>query len=54
MGDLWARAAERKNSPSIDFSQAYDASKVKGRSALITGGSTGIGGGFVSALAEAG
>ena len=54
MAQIWARAAERTNSPKVDFSQSYDTSKLKGRSALITGGATGIGGGFVAGLAEAG
>jgi len=54
MANLWAAASRQPNSPPVDFSESYDVAALKGRSALITGGATGIGGGIVSGLAEAG
>jgi len=38
----------------IDFSEKYDTSDLKGRSAVVTGASTGMGRAFSVALAEAG
>jgi hypothetical protein len=45
---------DRVPSVKIDFGEDYDTSLLKGRSALVTGGSTGIGHGCVVGLAEAG
>jgi hypothetical protein len=53
----WYRSLGRNGaaeSIKIDFSESYDTANLKGRSALITGGSTGIGAAIAEALAEAG
>jgi hypothetical protein len=42
------------SSSRIDFSEEYSTAAVKNKSALITGGALGIGGGCSTALAEAG
>jgi hypothetical protein len=42
------------NTSRIDFSEEWSTDAVKGKSALITGGASGIGGGCSTALAEAG
>lgn len=38
----------------VDFSKPLDTSNLKNKSAVVTGGANGIGGGFVTALAENG
>ena len=42
------------STPRIDFSEDYSTAVIKGKSALVTGGALGIGGGCSSGLAEAG
>jgi NADP-dependent 3-hydroxy acid dehydrogenase YdfG len=42
------------STPRVDFSQDYTTAAVKGKSALVTGGALGIGGGCAAGLAEAG
>ena len=37
----------------VDFSRSIDTSKVKGKTALVTGGASGIGAGVVKQLAQA-
>ncbi|KAF2433144.1 NAD(P)-binding protein [Tothia fuscella] len=46
--------AGRKSTPKIDFSEEYDTSSLKGKSALITGAGSGIGQSIATGLAEAG
>lgn len=41
-------------SGSVDFSKTLDKSRVKGRTALVTGGASGIGAATSKALSEAG
>ncbi|EME82580.1 uncharacterized protein MYCFIDRAFT_174145 [Pseudocercospora fijiensis CIRAD86] len=43
-----------KASVPVDFTKQYDISTLRGRTALVTGGASGIGAGTVKALAEAG
>jgi hypothetical protein len=50
----WMPFVQPSTSERVDFSQHYDVSTLKGRSALITGGAHGIGRGCVEGLAEAG
>ncbi|KAI9821192.1 MAG: hypothetical protein M1827_003926 [Pycnora praestabilis] len=38
----------------IDFTKPFDTSSIKGKSALVTGGASGLGAGYVKGLAEAG
>lgn len=38
----------------VDFSNPVDTSKTKGKTALVTGGASGLGAGVTRALAEAG
>jgi hypothetical protein len=40
--------------PRVDFSAFYDTASLNGRSALVTGGSFGIGRGLTEGLAQAG
>lgn len=56
---IWAQrekimAGLEATSPKVDFSKDFDSSSIRGKSILITGGSTGIGLGIVEALAAAG
>jgi 5'-hydroxyaverantin dehydrogenase len=47
-------AGLRPTTPKINFSEEYDTSSLKGRSALVTGGGSGIGESMAKGLAEAG
>lgn len=47
-------ASQTPISGPVDFNKAIDKSNIKGKTALITGGASGIGAGATKALAEAG
>ena len=48
------RPVPLQSTPRIDFSEEYSTTAVEGKSALVTGGALGIGGGCSTGLAEAG